>query len=265
MEYYNIARSLTAAKNDCAAGVIGTSVTLTANANQFVSNESVADANAKADAWLAANVQAYANNAGSCRLTAWRGINPSCVLEPTTELSPFNYMVIRYKWALGAGQDFDTYTGIVNTGTALDNKWMGWGHGFNNEIPENALAENSYIMWAGDNTQANGVESCLVNFSKIITDYPTLNTVQVRIAGSWYRTVSTGNIDVEIVTYNGGRMEKSGYDMINVGGTQVQYLNFSTTVPVQGTNLSKNIESVTNLGYITYTKDSSTGKIVMKY
>ncbi|MNF16148.1 hypothetical protein D3C80_2190470 [compost metagenome] len=53
--------------------------------------------------------------------------------------------------------------------------------------------------------------------------------------------------------------------MINVGGTQVQYLNFSTTVPVQGTNLSKNIESVTNLGYITYTKDSSTGKIVMKY
>lgn len=88
MEYYNIARSLTAAKNDCAAGVMGTSVTLTANANQFVSTISIEDANAKADAWLSANVQAYANNAGSCRATAWRGINPSCVVEPDVTLSP---------------------------------------------------------------------------------------------------------------------------------------------------------------------------------
>lgn len=47
MEYYNITKSLTAAKNDCLAGVIGTSVTLTANANQFVSTVSVEDANAK--------------------------------------------------------------------------------------------------------------------------------------------------------------------------------------------------------------------------
>ncbi|MCD0470493.1 DUF5977 domain-containing protein [Flavobacterium sp. JAS] len=265
MEYYNIAKSLTVAKNDCAAGVMGTSVTLNANANQFVSNESVADANAKADAWLSANVQAYANNMGSCRVTAWRGINPSCVVEPTTELSPFNYMVIRYRWALGAGEDFDTYTGIINSGTALDNKWMGWNHGFNNEIPKDAIAENSYVMWAGDNTQANGVESCLVNFSKITADYPALNTVQVRMAGSWYRKLGTGNIDVEIITYRGGRMEKSGYDMINIDGILVDQKNFSKRVPVQGTNLYKNIESVTNLGYITYIKDSGTGKIVINY
>ncbi|MFC4477277.1 DUF5977 domain-containing protein [Flavobacterium chungangensis] len=265
MEYYNIAKSLTAAKNDCAAGVMGTSVTLTANANQFVSTISVEDANAKADAWLAANVQAYANNTGSCRITAWRGVNPSCVVEPNVILSPFNYMVIRYKWALGAGEDFDTYTGIINSGTPLDNKWMGWGHGFNNEIPTNALAADSYIMWAGDNTQANGVEACLVNFSKITTDYPTLNTVQVRMAGSWYRKLGTGNIDVEVVTYLGGTMQKSGYDIINVGGTLVDRKNFSKKVPIQGTNLAKNIEAVTNLGFITYIKDSSTGQIVIKY
>jgi hypothetical protein len=265
MEYYNTARSLTAAKNDCAAGVMGTSVELTANANRFVSTISVEDANAKADAWLAANVQAYANNAGSCQKTVWRGINPSCVIEPTVTLSPFNYMIIRYKWALGAGQDFDTYTGIINSGTSLDDKWMGWNHGFNNEIPVNANAANSYIMWAGDNRQTNGVESCLVNFSKITTDYPTLNTVQIRMAGSWYTAVGTGNIDVEIVTYIGGKMEKSGYDIINVGGTLVDKKNFSKKVPVQGQNLHRNIEAVTNLGYITYIKDSSTGQIVIKY
>ncbi|WP_428232482.1 DUF5977 domain-containing protein [Flavobacterium sp.] len=265
MEYYNTVKSLAATKNDCDSGVVGTSVTLTANANQFVSTISVEDANAKADAWLAANVQANANNLGACRTTAWRGINPSCVIEPTTTLSPFDYMVVRYKWALGAGQDFDTYTGIVNTGTPLDNKWMGWNHGFNNEIPQNALAENSYIMWAGDNQQANGVESCLVNFNKIAADYPALNTIQVRMAGSWYTRVGTGNIDVEIVTYLGGRMEKSGYDMINKSGILVDRKIFSKRVPIQGTGLSKNIEAVTNLGYITYIKDSSTGLIVIQY
>jgi hypothetical protein len=266
MEYYNITKSLTAAKNDCAAGVIGTSVTLTANANQFVSTVSVEDANAKADAWLAANVQAYANNSGTCRVTAWRGINPSCVVEPTTELSPFNYMVVRYKWALGAGRDFDTYTGIVNTGiTSLDNKWMGYGHRMGNEIPENSIPENSYIMWAGDNTQGNGIEACLVNFSKITTDYPALNTVQVRMAGSWFGSVGTGNIEIEITTYLGGKMVKEGYDIVNEGGNQVQQLTFSKNVPIQGTNLANNIEAVTNLGYITYKKDQLTGQIIITY
>jgi hypothetical protein len=265
MEYYNTVKTLDATKNDCAVGAIGSSVTLTANANQFVSTISVADADAKAEAWLAANVQAYANNAGTCRKTAWRGVNPSCVIDTTTPLLPFNYMIIRYKWALGAGQDFDTYTGIVNTGTPLDNKWMGWGHDFGNELPIGAIAADSHIMWAGDNTQANGVESCLVNFSKITADYPALNTIQIRMAGSWYRTVGTGNIDVEIVTYLGGTMVKSGYDMINIDGIPVDYRKFSKNVPIQGTNLAKNIESATNLGYITYAKNSATGQIVLTY
>ncbi|PJJ08660.1 hypothetical protein CLU83_1946 [Flavobacterium sp. 1] len=266
-EYYNTLRTLTAVKNDCSDGTVGSSVTLTANANHFVSTESVADANTQADSWLAANGQAYANNLGTCniRTTAWRGINPSCVIEPTTALSPFDYMVIRYKWTLGAGEDLDTYTGIVNTGTPLDNKWMGWQHGFGNELPELAEAANSYIMWAGDNQGLNGIESCLVNFSKITSDYPALNTVQVRMAGSWFKPVATGNIDVEITTYLGGTMDKSGFDILNTGGIQVQQLSFTKNVPIEGENLNNNIELVTSIGYITYTKSDATGQIVITY
>jgi hypothetical protein len=267
--YFNTEKTSTAKKNDCyTAGSVGSSVTLTAEANKFVSTSSVADANEQAVSWLAANTQSYANNLGTCsvRQTAWRGLNPSCVIEPSTTLSPFNYMVVRYKWALGAGRDFDTYTGFINTGIdILDNKWMGWGHGFNNEIPLNSTPDVSYIMWGGDNTQANGVESCLVNFSKVTTDYPALNTIQMRMAGSWYGELGSGNIDVEITTYLGGTMSKSGYDIINTGGTQVQQLVFSKTVPKQGQGLSNNIESVTNVGFITYTKESSTGQIVITY
>jgi hypothetical protein len=85
------------------------------------------------------------------------------------------------------------------------------------------------------------------------------------MAGSWYGAVNSGNIDIEVTTYLGGKMVKSGYDIINTGGTLVQQINFSKKVPIQGTNLAKNIEAVTNLGYITYTKNSSTGQIVIQY
>jgi hypothetical protein len=264
--YYNTVKTLATTKNDCYSEGDGTSVTLTAEANKFVSTVSVAEANEQAESWLAANAQANANNLGTCgfRETAWRGSQPSCVIEPSTTLSPFNYMVVRYKWALGAGRDFDTFTGFINTGTQYDNEWMGYGHNFR-QLPSTATeAKDTYIIWGGDNTQTNGVESCLVNFSKMTTDYSSLNSIQIRMAGAWYGEVGTGNINIEVTTYLGGTMSSSGNDFINTGGTQVQQLNFSKNIP-KPPGWSSNINSVTNIGYVTYIKDSSTGQIVITY
>jgi hypothetical protein len=67
--YYSAEKKLSAIKNNCGNGYSGSKVTLTSYPNQFFSTTSVADANAQADAWLAANVQTYANNAGKCELT----------------------------------------------------------------------------------------------------------------------------------------------------------------------------------------------------
>ena len=119
-------------------------------------------------------------------------------------------------------------------------------------------------MWGGDNTQSSGVETCFVNFSKIATDYPDLNAIQLRMAGAWYSSIGTGNIDVEVTTYMGGTMSKSGYDIINTGGTQVQQITFSKNIPRPPTWVN-DINAVTNIGYITYTKSSSTGQIVITY
>jgi len=63
--YYNTEKTLNKTKNDCAAG-IGSSVTLIAPANKFVSNLSINDANEQAQEWLNTNSQAYANNVGTC-------------------------------------------------------------------------------------------------------------------------------------------------------------------------------------------------------
>jgi hypothetical protein len=66
--YYSVEKKLSAKKNNCGSGYSGSTVVLTSYPNQFFSTISQADANAQADAWLAANVQNVANNAGTCEL-----------------------------------------------------------------------------------------------------------------------------------------------------------------------------------------------------
>ncbi|OIV42226.1 DUF5977 domain-containing protein [Flavobacterium johnsoniae] len=262
--YYNTEKTLTVNKNDCLKGTTGNPVTLNAGANKFVSPISIDDANEQAQSWLQANVQAYANNLGTCtiRPTAWRGANPSCVLEPPTTLLPFDYMVIKYKWAPGAGIDLDTFTGFINTGiTTLDNIWVGFG--LENGLPANATAQDSYIMWGGDKRDVTGAETCLINFKKVKEVYSNLNDVQIRMAGVWRDLKATGNIDVEITTFLGGTMTKVDKDIINDEGQQVQQLNFSKNISVQGKQLS--IDQVTPIGYINYSNNQSTAKVVITY
>jgi hypothetical protein len=66
--FYNTLQTKTVARNNCTVGYYGSDVTLAANPNQFVSNESIGDANNQAIAWLEANVQIYANNMGVCAI-----------------------------------------------------------------------------------------------------------------------------------------------------------------------------------------------------
>lgn len=262
--YYNTEKTLAVKKNDCSKGTTGNLVTLTASANKFVSTVNIADANEQAESWLNANAQAYANNTGICsiRETAWRGANPSCVIEPPTTLQPFDYMVIKYRWALGAGSDLDTFTGFVNTGIdTLDNQWVGYG--LKNELPLNAAAQDSYIMWGGDITDLTGTETCLINFKKVKEVYSNLNNIQVRMAAVWWSSKATGNIDVEITTFHGGTMEKVGKDIINNNGEQIQQLNFSKNISIQGKNLP--INDVAHIGYINYSNNLSTAKVIITY
>lgn len=63
--YYNTEKTLNKIKNDCAQGS-GSSETLVAEANKFISVSSVSDANEQAEEWLNVNSQAYANNLGTC-------------------------------------------------------------------------------------------------------------------------------------------------------------------------------------------------------
>ncbi|SFD94301.1 DUF5977 domain-containing protein [Flavobacterium phragmitis] len=82
--FYNTEQTLTKTKNDCTTG-IPSSVNLTAEANKFVSNESVDEANEQAEAWLKTNSQAYANNTGTCFIDS---TPPSTIVLSTSNITP---------------------------------------------------------------------------------------------------------------------------------------------------------------------------------
>jgi hypothetical protein len=87
VRYYNTENSVYATRNNCSVNYKGSSVKVTAYPNQFVSDISVADANNKALAWLAANAQTFANSSGTC------------VFSPAPIILPVNKSVIFEKQA----------------------------------------------------------------------------------------------------------------------------------------------------------------------
>ena len=66
--YYNHLVSETFTKNNCSSGYLGGNVTYTIAANTYSSSISQADADAKAENYLLANAQSYANTYGTCTL-----------------------------------------------------------------------------------------------------------------------------------------------------------------------------------------------------
>lgn len=90
--YYNTMQTKAVTKDNCASGKVGTEVTLTANANMFVSGVSIVDANNQAQNWLNANAQIYANLKGTCQISGGTppevtppgdGGNVGCFVEGT--------------------------------------------------------------------------------------------------------------------------------------------------------------------------------------
>lgn len=203
------------------------------------------------------------NEAWVKRPVAWRGVNPSCLIEDPTTLNAFNFMVIKYMWSAGAGDDLDTFTGIVNSGTILDNNWLGYQQG-NISVPDATSINTAYCYWAGDDQNpVAGFESVLINFNKITTDFPTLTTVVTKMAAVWWDPFLSGNIDVEIKTYLGGTMSQSGFNIINTGGSNVQSLTFSKKIGVRSQTAL--ITNAIPVGFIIYNKSSTTGKITITY
>lgn len=187
--------------------------------------------------------------------------------NPAVVLSPFDYLVVRFAWAAGAGTDLDIVTGFVNTGVAAidgvmdatngtSNKWVGYGN--NLALPFNGDISNSYAFWALDNTSTAGIEAVLVSFNKLITDFGgtiSANIIEFNLNAVWYGAIGTGVVSVSVQTYLGGTMSKSGTNIINTGGTMIDSLTIADKY-VTATNHNANYTTSQRLGSIRYDKTS---------
>lgn len=192
------------------------------------------------------------------KITADDMCAPMTAVSNATELNPFDYLVVRYIWTDLAGRDLDTFTGFINTGTVYDNDWVGFGQG-DPKVPGSAPDATAYLFWASDNT-ASGVEAVLINPKQFVIDNPgTATEIQVRLNAVWWSQRLTGDVQVQLTTYLGGTMSKSGFDFVNTGGVLVDSITLGTNVDRLST--SKNIADSTNVAIARYNKTTKTATI----
>jgi len=187
----------------------------------------------------------------------WRPIQPYCEQNNVVLFPDFDWLVVKYSWLPEAGDDLDTLTGLVDTGTIYDKDWVGWGQGY--RVPESQPTDSLlYLHSAGDNTQTGGIESILVNLKQFITDFPaTPNIVRMHMRGHWFTADQVGITQIaqyEIIAYKGGNMYQQGYEFLNDDPLAEKFRQtFSKKVlTIGGGNASETLSTL--MGIIEYDK-----------
>lgn len=110
--YYNTEKSVYVTRNNCGVNYKGTGVKVTAYPNQFFSDSSVTDANNKAQAWLDANAQIFANSSGTCIFS------PANMILPATKSVIFSNQDSSWNNCKGAASADSQYTSDQVIGAA---------------------------------------------------------------------------------------------------------------------------------------------------
>jgi hypothetical protein len=173
----------------------------------------------------------------------------------------FDYAVIKYIWVSGNGTDLDTRTAMVDLPDPLYNQIdIGWARGGNGSMPGGGAyigpsTSNYYMWWSGDSQGTSGNEATLIDFIRLESSYPTLDELTIRIRAFWYGNRLNGNMQVNITTYKGGTMSKSGFNFVNTGGTLVSNVTETYNMSISA---SANIDGE-EIGTLTFDFATNTG------
>lgn len=160
--YYNVKKTGSLQKNDCAVDLIGTEVTWEVPAFKYSSLISQADADAQAQAEIDANLtQAYANAQGSCVMQYY---NTELVFTRQKDSCPANYTGEVLKLTVPA----NTYSSLISQADA-DNK---------------ALA---YAQLQLSQAVANATGKCITNCTLTLTKYEYFTQVSTQGIKRFYK------------------------------------------------------------------------------
>ena len=93
-------------------------------------------------------------------------------------------------------------------------------------------SDNGYLTWDGDKRQ-DGVESVLIDISKLSNDYSQQKSFEVLCRAFWFNAKGTGNLEIEFETYKGCSMNQQSYNFVNSNGMLVQSLKIAVNTTIQ--------------------------------
>lgn len=126
-----------------------------------------------------------------------------------------DYFVITYTFSNGS--DLDTRTRMLQP---AQSSAVGWGQGVVIGVP-------AFITWGGDNT-GTGVESVLFDKAAYLASYPGQQQIVLDLRAMWYGSVGTNPVVINVTSYAGGQMVRSGFSWTNPTATAT-YTNFTST------------------------------------
>lgn len=173
-----------------------------------------------------------------------------------------DYLVLTYNFT--DGMDLDTRSRVVtpDIGQHAVADCLGWGvryswpstGGSPTTVPPDAL-----IDFGGDNT-GTGLESILVDISKIKATYPTDDVIVVDCRAFWYNTVGVNPVTLKAVFYKGGAIVKGSPTFTYTNPTAEDTLIYETLGKVVPGPITPVATSVgTRIATFTYTISTGIG------
>lgn len=174
----------------------------------------------------------------------------------------FDFLVVKYTWAVSSGNDVDTRTTIIGTGdAAIDDLAVGYKRGnLISGTPKRryigSLTE-PYLLWGGDwNSASPGQEQVLINFKKLAIDKPLQIDFVSELKAFWYGARYSGDLVIEMETFLGGTMSPLGLGFVNTGGVSVDTASFNTNSITQISNASYDGDILGKIKYNKVTKQA---------
>lgn len=172
--------------------------------------------------------------------------------SPTTSQNAvtldFDYAIVRFDWDTPNGTDLDIRVDIT-----APPRYVVVG-------ADRAANDGPYLIWGGDNQTAYGQEAVLIDFKKMIEDFPNEDEFNIRLRAFWYGIKLDGNIRIDYISYKGGVMQQTpDHDFINVGGAVVDTKSVWVNTQQQG-GLELQGEE---LAYLEFDVPSNRGELVI--
>lgn len=165
---------------------------------------------------------------------------------------PFDYMIMRWRWASDSGSNIQVVEAYKNTGIpSVDLFIVGTGWDF--DLPTTSPITTSFLSYYPRDANVRQLPFS-VNFKSLLNTYPsiTANPITLQMDSGWTGGTGTGLITIQYLTYSGGNpVTGNVINMLPSGSsTLVDNIVVGATTPNAGYQI---------VGFFNYDKNNRTG------